>query len=250
MRVVPPSHNPPDPGPSHLTPIRLVAVRFDARDPARLADFWAGVLGREVIAEDAAGLLPGDRTQVGLRFAAAPGIKSGPNPVHLHLTSQDPERQAQTVQAVLDLGGRHIDVGQAPDADYVVLADPEGNEFCVMDPGDTWLAGTGFLGEVTCVGSRAVGFFWRDVLGWPLVWDRGEQTAIQSPQGGTKLSWDAEGMAPKAERNRQGFDLDTADPDAEVERLVRLGATRLDGSLGPIRLLADPDGNEFSVASR
>jgi NIPSNAP len=48
----------------------------------------------------------------------------------------------------------------------------------------------GYLGKVTCDGSRKVGMFWRDALGWPLVWDQNEQTAVQSPLGGTKISWD------------------------------------------------------------
>jgi nucleotide-binding universal stress UspA family protein len=65
---------------------------------------------------------------------------------------------------------------------------PGGDEFCVIEPGEGWLAGCGFLGEVTCDGTPAVGRFWRDALGWPLVWDRGQQTAVQSPMGGTKIS--------------------------------------------------------------
>ena len=69
-------------------------------------------------------------------------------------------------------------MGQAPDATHVVLADPGGNELCVIEPGDNYLAGTGYLGEVTCDGSRNVGMFWRDALGWPLVWDENEQTVI------------------------------------------------------------------------
>jgi hypothetical protein len=74
--------------------------------------------------------------------------------------------------------------------DSVFLADPGGNEFCVIEPGNNFLAGCGSLGEFTCDGTREVGLFWRDALGWSLVWDQGEQTAIQSPQGGTKISWE------------------------------------------------------------
>jgi hypothetical protein len=54
----------------------------------------------------------------------------------------------------------------------VVLADPEGNEFCVIEPGNKWLAGCGFFAELACEGSREVGYFWSHVLGWPLVWDQ------------------------------------------------------------------------------
>jgi glyoxalase superfamily protein len=169
----------------------------------------------------------------------------------LHLTSSSLEQQQRTVETALRLGGRHLDVGQGPDAEFVVLADPGGNELCVIEPGNNYLAGTGYLGEVTCDGTRDVGLFWRDALGWPLVWDKNEQTAVQSPLGGTKISWDSWGerpAEPKNERNRQRFDLVTADPTIEAQRLVSLGATRLADRPDGVEL-ADPDGNEFGLHS-
>ena len=84
-----------------------------------------------------------------------------------------------------------------------MLADPGGNELCVIEPGNNYLAGTGYLGEVTCDGTRDVGLFWRDALGWPLVWDRNEQTAVQSPLGGTKISWDSWGGPPIRTQERK-----------------------------------------------
>lgn len=224
-----------------------MAVTFDAHDPAGLAAFWGSLLGREVIWEVSGALLPGDDTQVGLRFVAASTEKSGPNRLHLHLTSTSPEDQQRAVETALSLGGRHLDVGQLPDEDHVVLGDPGGNEFCVIEPGNNFLAGCGHLGEVSCDGSRDVGLFWRDALGWPLVWDQDEETAVQSPLGGTKVSWDDWTAAPKHGRNRQRFDLVAADLPAEVARLVALGATRLGDRDGGVEL-ADPDGNEFCVA--
>ena len=146
-------------------PLRLVAVSFDAHDPAGLAAFWAGVLGREIVGEASGALLPGDATQVGLRFVAAATEKSAENHLHLHLTSSTLEDQRHTVETVLRLGGRHLDVGQLPEEDHVVLADPGGNEFCVIEPGNNFLAGCGFLGEVSCDGTREVGLFWRDDSG-------------------------------------------------------------------------------------
>ena len=81
----------------------------------------------------------------------------------------------------LDLGGAHVDVGQSPDEDHVVLADPDGNELCVIPPDNQFLAGTGVVGAVNCDGTATLGRFWSAVLDWPLVWDQDEETAIQSP---------------------------------------------------------------------
>ena len=167
--------------------------------------------------------------------------------MHLHLTSTDLADQQHTVATAVRLGARHLDVGQRPEEGHIVLADPEGNEFCVIEPGNAFLAGCGFLGELACDGSREVGLFWSDALGWPLVWDQDQETAIQSPHGGTKIAWGGLPVAPKVGRNRQRFDLVTVDGDqsAEVDRLISLGATRLEVAVDGAVALADPIGNEF-----
>ena len=228
---------------------RLVAVTFDAHDAARVAGFWAGVLGREVVEDAGGALVPGDDTQLSLRFVASDTEKAGRNRVHLHLTSTSLADQEHIVTAALGLGASHLDVGQLPEEEHVVLADPEGNEYCVIEPGNTFLAGCGPLGELACDGTRAVGVFWSEALGWPLVWDQDEETAIQSPLGGTKVAWGGPPLAPKKARNRQRFDLAPAggDQQAEVDRLVSLGATRLEVGKDGAVVLADPDGNEFCV---
>jgi hypothetical protein len=228
--------------------LRLEAVTFEVADAIAVASFWAGLLEREVLAEAGGALVPGDDTQVGLRFVASDSGQVGPRRLHLHLTSCSLEDQQRTVQTALRLGGCHIDVGQEPDDDFIVLADPGGNELCVIEPGNNFLADTGYLGEVTCDGTRDVGLFWRDALGWLLVWDENQETAVQSPLGGTKVSWGGPPVEPKHGRNRQRFDLVTADPSSEAERLVSLGATRL-GDLADGVELADPDGNEFGLRS-
>ncbi len=231
---------------------RLRCVTFDAHDEARLARFWADVLGREVVEESVGSLLPGDETQLGLRFVPSDAEKVGPNRMHLHLTSTSPEDLEHTVATAVGLGARHIDVGQRPEEGHVVLADPEGNEFCVIPPGNDFLAGCGFLGEVACDGTRAVGRFWSDVLGWPLVWDQDEETAIQSSLGGTKVAWGGPPLAPKIGKNRQRLDLVAVDGDqaAEVERLVSLGASRLEATEDGAVAMADPEGNEFCLLAR
>ena len=230
--------------------VRMEAVTFDVADATAVAAFWAGLLQREVVAESGGAYLPGDNTQVGLRFVTD-AEPVGPRRLHLHLTSSSLEHQQRTVQVALRLGGRHIDVGQGPDDRHVVLADPGGNELCVIEPGNNYLVGTGYLGEVTCDGSRTAGLFWRDALGWPLVWDHDEQTAVQSPFGGTKISWDSwsgPSSEPRPGRTRQRFDLVASDPAVEAERLVSLGATRLSDRPDGVDL-ADPDGHGFGLRS-
>ncbi|WP_285479262.1 VOC family protein [Amycolatopsis sp. NBRC 101858] len=228
---------------------RLLAVTFEAADPAGAARFWAGLLGREV-AEDAGGvLLPGGDAQLGLRFVPGRAGRLGANRMHLHLTSADLDDQRRTVATAIGLGGRHADVGQRPEERHVVLADPAGYEFCVIEPGNGYLAGCGPLGELTCAGTRRVGRFWSEALGWPLVWDLGEQTAIQSPRGGTKLAWDTWDGTPEAGSSRQRFELLPEDGDqrAAVDALLSLGAVRLDARADGTVVLADPDGTEFCV---
>ncbi|NNC13746.1 VOC family protein [Planctomonas sp. JC2975] len=230
---------------------RLEAVAFDVADPSAVGAFWAGILGREVVDERDGVLVPGDEFQVGFRFTASHGEQIGRPWLHLHLASTDPDDQARIVEAALSRGAHYLDVGQEPDAPHVVLSDPGGNELCVLEPGNNWMSGTGFVGEVTCDGTRDVGFFWRDALGWLLVWDEGDQTAIQSPVGGTKISWDSwhrPGTESRNARNRQRFELVAADPSREAERLVQLGASRR-AELSDGVMLADPDGNAFRLRS-
>ena len=194
--------------------------------------------------------MPGDDTQLGLRFVAATRRGAGRTGMHLHLTSASRPTSSSTVRRRWRLGGGHLDVGQLPEEDHVVLADPEGNEFCVIEPGNNFLAGCGFLGELACDGTREVGLFWSEALGWPLVWDQDEETAIQSPHGGTKVAWGGPPVAPE----------DGEEPAALRPRprsTATAGGGRAAGrarghpARGRRRTaaveLADPDGNEFEV---
>jgi predicted enzyme related to lactoylglutathione lyase len=225
------------------------ALCFDALDPPSLAEFWSGVLGWELVddPQDGVVVLPDDDTGIRIRFVPTQAPKPGPNQMHFDLTSGSLADQQHTVARALALGGRHIDVGQLPEEDHVVLADPEGNEFCVIEPGNRFLADCGFIGALSSDGLQEVGYFWSKALDWPLVWDQDEETAIQAPYGGPKITWGGPPVAPKVGRNRLRFDLvpspDT-DLEQEVDRLLALGATRIDRDL-----LADPGGNEFRVVS-
>jgi predicted enzyme related to lactoylglutathione lyase len=232
----------------------LVALCFDANDPRELARFWAGVLDWEMAADPDAGwvLQPSDDTGFRLRLLPSLEQKAGPNQMHFDLTSTSVEEQQRTVARALELGGRHIDVGQLPEEEHVVLADPEGNEFCVIEPGNNFLADCGFIGALASDGSQEVGYFWSEALGWPLVWDQDQETAIRSPHGGPKITWGGPPVAPKLGKNRLHFDLAPGvdgDQQAEVDRLMSLGATRIDIGQGEVDwvVMADPDGNEFCL---
>ena len=233
--------------------LHLAALAFDANDPRRLASFWAAILRRDAVDDDdGIVLLPSDDTEFRIEFFPTQAEKSGPNQIHFDLTSTSLEDQARTVATVLDLGGRHIDIGQLPDEDHVVMADPEGNEFCVIEPGNNFLADTGRIGALSSDGSQAVGYFWSRALGWPLVWDQDEETAIQSPAGGSKISWGGPPSRPKTGKNRLHLDLAPpadGDQQAEVARLVSLGAKPVDIGQGDVswEVMADPDGNELCV---
>ncbi|MEV0158107.1 VOC family protein [Micromonospora sp. NPDC050686] len=106
------------------------SLTVDARDPARLARWWAEALGYQIVAEradeveirSAADRLPG------LVFVPVTAAKADKNRLHLDLR---PDNQEAEVERLVDMGARHVDVGQG-EAEWVVLADPEGNEFCVL----------------------------------------------------------------------------------------------------------------------
>ncbi len=232
----------------------LMALCIDANDPHGLARFWGAVLGFEVVEDPRGGyaLLPSDDTGFGIRFLRSDEPKVGQNQMHFDLTSKTLDDQRQTVARSLQLGGRHIDIGQSSDEPHVVLADPEGNEFCVIEPGNNFLAECGFIGALACEGTQEVGYFWSRALGWPLVWDQDEETAIRSPRGGPKITWGGGPVTPKTGKYRLHFDIAPpagGDQRAEVERLLSLGATPTDIGQGDVSwvVLLDPDGHEFCV---
>jgi hypothetical protein len=111
---------------------RWSEVVVDALDPVRLGHWWAEVLGYRVLSEAADEVVigPAEDTAPRLLFGAVPDAKEGKNRLHLDLA---PDDQDAEVERLLDMGARHVDIGQGRSA-WVVLADPEGNEFCVLRP--------------------------------------------------------------------------------------------------------------------
>ncbi|WP_304454824.1 VOC family protein [Nocardiopsis sp. YSL2] len=123
---------------------KFTELAIDCADPGGLARFWCAVLGyevQEVDEEDGfvaigspavpeGGSRPGP-VPPSLTFARVPEGKTVKNRLHIDVNPTDRE-QDEEVRRLLDLGARHADVGQAGDESWVVLADPEGNEFCVL----------------------------------------------------------------------------------------------------------------------
>ncbi|MFJ4435667.1 VOC family protein [Streptomyces sp. NPDC088923] len=233
-------------------PLRLDALCLSAQDPARLARFWHELLGGGAVRERADGereFIPATNPGLPLRFRPGAAPKTTQNRQHFDLTSESPEDQEATVARALSLGARHTDVGQLPEEGHRVLADPEGNEFCVIEPGNKFLAGCGRIGALACDGSHAVGVFWSGALGWPLVWDEGEETAIQPPDGGTKFTWGGPPLMPRTAPDRLTPDLVPEAPaayESEAARLQALGARLLTHEPGHT-VFTDPDGNEFRL---
>ncbi len=231
---------------------RLDALCIDANDSVSLARFWAAALRWEIHTSGGeVGLVPTDGTRFQILFEPVREPKTGKNRIHLDLTTSSVQDQVETVAALIEHGGRHADVGQRGDEGHVVLADPEGNEFCVIEPGNSFLAGCGRLGSITCDGSPEVGYFWSNALGWPLVWDQDEETAIRAPDGtGPFITWGPP-VGAKTTKNRLHLDITAhhGDLPAEVDRLISLGASRTDIGQGAVDwvVMADPDGNEFCV---
>ena len=122
---------------------KLTEIAIDCADPLALARFWCSVLGYDVQDEEEEGvvtigspLAPEGRERPGpvpptLTFARVPEGKVVKNRLHLDVNPTDRDQDAE-VQRLLDLGARHADVGQTGEESWVTLADPEGNEFCVL----------------------------------------------------------------------------------------------------------------------
>jgi hypothetical protein len=111
---------------------RFTELVIDCADPERVAGFWADVLGYEVTERGPQGEveLSGTPGDVKLVFVPVPEPKTLKNRVHIDVNPVGID-QAQELQRLLALGAREVDVGQGQQT-WVVLADPEGNEFCLL----------------------------------------------------------------------------------------------------------------------
>jgi predicted enzyme related to lactoylglutathione lyase len=114
-------------------PSRIAVLAIDATDAATIADFWCVVLGWVVTERWDTGITiaPVDGGSLTIDVISVPEHKTLKNRLHLDLRA-DGNSTEQELQRLLDAGARPVDVGQPADASWVVLADPEGNEFCLL----------------------------------------------------------------------------------------------------------------------
>ena len=119
-------------------PVRLHHIVVDTYDLPGLARFWTRALGWKVLSERAREIVigPGEDALVGMCFMPVTDPKKVKNRVHLDLTSSAQDRD-QEIKRLLALGARRADIGQTGEESWTVLADPEGNEFCVIRPKET-----------------------------------------------------------------------------------------------------------------
>jgi predicted enzyme related to lactoylglutathione lyase len=240
--------------------LRLNHITFAADDPQRLAAFWAELLGYETSRLDAAAFARGDGPE--LCFKRMPKSPTIEVPIHLDVNVADREAE---VRRALEHGARLVaaranEIGGLSET-WTIMRDPEGNGFCIQAPPRTEAP---YIGNVTfsSAAPRKLGAFWSAALGWP------EQEA---PPGfldmllaagldpneldGYYATMNPDGTRPRLlfqrrEKSRPEHypihvDFVTDDQDAEVERLVGLGAhvAKRRGRT----VLRDPEGNPFCV---
>ena len=112
--------------------VRLANICIDCADPAGLARFWSEALGWPVTSEepDEVEIQPKNRPNgLDILFLKVPEAKTVKNRLHIDLRPDDRDAEVARLEGI---GARRADVGQGPDVSWVVMADPEGNEFCVL----------------------------------------------------------------------------------------------------------------------
>ncbi|SNR79595.1 VOC family protein [Actinomadura mexicana] len=242
--------------------LRLVQVNFKARDDSALGRFWAEVLGWGMSSEgpgvtnlEPEGFDWPDPTAVCVDLVTVPDPETVKDRVHLDLATTSAAHHAELVARLKDLGATPADVGQG-DVPWTVMADPEGNVFCVLEPREIY-RDTGPIAAVVvdCADPRAMVRFWGEAMDWTLHDVTDDHAVLRSAEGvGPYLEF-LRTTGVRTWWNRVHLDLLPYPVDAkeaEVARLRALGATDLDVGQGdvPWTVLADPEGNEFCVLGR
>jgi predicted enzyme related to lactoylglutathione lyase len=235
---------------------RLTNVAIDSADQRALARWWGAALGWEISYEDEEEtdlVPPAGEPGLELSFGPVPEAKVGLNRLHLDLSSRSLDDQAATVARLEAAGARRIDVGQDKYAAWVVLTDPEGNEFCVLEPRHLYEG----CGPIAAIVVKAhdpaeLAAFWQSAAGGEIKVRNALAAGIRPATAGPWLEF-VRNEDPKTVKDRIHLDLRpyaADDQKAEVARLLGLGAVRTDvGQSGEESwvVLADPEGNEFCV---
>ncbi|NWL11540.1 glyoxalase [Paenarthrobacter nitroguajacolicus] len=239
--------------------LRLVQVNIKARDDSALGQFWAEALGWGVSSEgpgvtnvEPLGFTWPDPSAVCVDVVTVPDPDTVKYRAHLDLATTSAAHQKELVARLKELGATPADVGQG-DVPWTVLADPEGNLFCVLEPRPIY-QDTGPIATVVvnCTDPRAMADFWSEAMDWTLHEVNDDHARLRSSEGVGPYLELLRTSDPDTLPNRIHLDLmpyPGDDQDAEVVRLHTLGAANIDIGQGdvPWRCLTDPEGNEFCV---
>jgi hypothetical protein len=229
---------------------RLVSVVIDSDDHIAQARWWSVALATPVAGEgdDEASLAPPGAPEI--VFVPVPEAKTRKNRIHLDLATYSPSEHADLVASLTDRGAERVDLGQG-DADWVVLADLDGNEFCVVEPRPTHRY-SGRLATIMLetVELQKTGEFWSTASGWRVLARGPAGTVLREPSWLGPYLVIGEHDEPKTGKNRIHLDVAptrSEDHEIEVERLIAAGAQRIDIGQGdvPWVVLIDPGGNEL-----
>ncbi|WP_369055260.1 VOC family protein [Kineococcus terrestris] len=233
---------------------RLVQVVVDARDPWALAGWWRRALDwRPGYSDDHEADVdpPEGEPGVGLVFVPVDPPSAGRQRLHLDLDTSSVAEQRLVVAELLDLGARRLDVGQG-EVPWEVLADPEGNAFCVLDPRPEY-DGSGRVAALVAEARdpHSLAAFWRAASGWEPVRTSDDVVALRRGDTGPHLEL-VRSPHPHAGKNRWHLDLRpvrAAGRDAALRELLARGARHADVGQGQVAwdVLADPEGNEFCL---
>ncbi|WP_338697929.1 VOC family protein [Streptomyces sp. Q6] len=246
--------------------LRPVHVILKAVDASAVGRFWAEALGWNAYSPGVvtyvgpAGGADGkpvwpDPVFLGIDVVPVPEPKNPAvkNRVHLDLATTSPANQAELIARLTALGASPVDVGQGDDVPWTVLADPEGNEFCVLEPREVY-RDTGPIAAVVvdCADPRAMARFWGGAMDWTAHQVTDDQAVFRSAKGvGPYLEFlRTPGTRPVPDRLHVDLlPYPGDDKAAEVSRLRALGAADLDVGQGdvPWTCLTDPEGHEFCV---
>jgi predicted enzyme related to lactoylglutathione lyase len=233
--------------------MHLENVVMDAADPQRLGRFWEAALDGERLSDEPDGFETRIAVEGGpvLDLCLQRVPEPATVPPRLHLDLAGGAAQERVVRRLLDLGAAPLDIGQG-DVPWVVLADPEGNPFCVMEERAEY-SDTGPIAALPLASAdpERDARFWAWLTGW--IAGTGTPRALRHPSGHGPLLELCPEPAPKsAVKNRVHLDVRLErgeDADDVATAIAARGGSEVTpaGSRLPWRLYQDPSGNDFCV---